>query len=75
MSNANILFQEALKKELDRVYYEEFLQKNNAVDDYYDYYEDYSDRDSDYYYYDYYYWCSKKPAISRYLWNPWPQKI
>merc|ERR1712032_1616950 len=39
--------QDALNKGLAKVYYEEFIQKNNYVD-YYDYYENYPD-----YYYDY----------------------
>ena len=48
------LFQEALNNELAKVYYEEFLQKNNAVD-YYDddyFYDD--ELEPDYYYYYYY---------------------
>merc|ERR1719412_218094 len=45
--------QDALKKGLAKVYYEEFLQKSNDVN----YYEDYEDDREDYYYYyyDYYY--------------------
>merc|ERR1711879_672964 len=39
--------QDALNKGLAKVYYEEFIQKNNYID-YYDYYENYPD-----YYYDY----------------------
>lgn len=42
-----LLYQDALNKGLAKVYYEEFIQKNNYVD-YYDYYENYPD-----YYYDY----------------------
>ena len=43
-----LLYQDALNKGLAKVYYEEFIQKNNYVD-YYDYYENYPD----YYYDDY----------------------
>ena len=42
-----LLYQDALNNGLAKVYYEEFIQKNNYVD-YYDYYENYPD-----YYYDY----------------------
>jgi len=46
--------QEALNNELAKVYYEEFLEKNNAVE-YYDDYEDYLYDEPDYYYYYYEY--------------------
>ena len=48
------LFQEALNNELAKVYYEEFLEKNNAVEYYDDYfYYDYMNDKPDYYYYYY----------------------
>jgi len=54
LHSARHKMQEALNNELAKVYYEEFLQKNNAVD-YYDddyFYDD--ELEPDYYYYYYY---------------------
>ena len=47
-----LIFQEALRQELAKVYYEELLQQNQV--DYYDYDYAYDDRDPEYYYYYYY---------------------
>jgi len=51
-NSARHKMQEALNNELAKVYYEEFLEKNNAVEyNYDDYY--YDEPDYYYYYYDY----------------------